>query len=169
MNRHMKTATLIALVCSVVLYSSPLRIRETKPDFSPDRMERKLDVAGESPGKAVAKSAADDEKAHFLKRQTANRNTVIAFGVFASALGLLLLSELLRAPQGYKGDVGFHFGKPFRNSRSRVVRFDVSRVAPGPMICRHWAADRDMRRRAPSATLLISTSMVDLSADIILF
>jgi len=112
MNRHMKTATLIALVCSVV-FSSPLRMRETKPDFSPDRMERKLNVAGESPGKAVAKSAADDEKAHFLKRQTANRNTVIAFGVFASALGLLLLSELLRAPQGYKGDVGFHFGKPF--------------------------------------------------------
>lgn len=112
----MKTTQLIALACSLVACTT-LRA-EMEADFGSDavaQIERSKSEAGHQ---FVAEAIQD---AGFQKGGMSKRDALIAFGLFASTLGMVVLLNALRlAPEGYEESDGFHFS--IQKVRTNPVR-----------------------------------------------
>lgn len=115
----MKTTKLISLVCSLVSCAT-FRAEAMGADFASGAVAPggRIKVAAEVRSQPVAKSVPD---AGFQTGGAKKWDTLIGFSLFASAFGMVvLLSALLRAPEGYEDGDGFHLSR--RRERPNPVR-----------------------------------------------
>jgi hypothetical protein len=115
----MKITQLIALVCSFVSCAT-LRAEATGADFSSDAVAQggRIKFTTEVGGLLVAESVRD---AGSQKGEANKGDTLIAFSLLASAVGMVvLLNALLRAPEGSEDGGGFHLS--IRRERTSPVR-----------------------------------------------
>jgi hypothetical protein len=114
----MKITTLISLVCSLVS-GATLCAESMGADFSSDADAHggRIKVATEVRSQPLAESV---QNAGFQKSGTNKGDTLIAFSLFASAFGIVLLNALLRAPEGYEDGDGFHLSR--RRAQTNPVR-----------------------------------------------
>jgi hypothetical protein len=124
----MKTTQLIALVCSFVSCAT-LRTEATGADFAPDAvaLDGRTKFTTEVGGQLVAESVRDAGS----QKDGANKgDTLIEFSLLASAVGMVvLLSALLRAPEGYEDGDGFHLSmQRERTSPVRHVRRSLAHI-----------------------------------------
>ena len=122
----MKTTQLIALVCSFVSCAA-LPAEAAGADFSSDAVAQggRIKFTTEAGGQLVAESV---QNAGFQKSGTNKGDTLIAFSLFASAFGIVLLNALLRAPEGYEDGDGFHLSR--RRAQTNPVRHIRRSLAP---------------------------------------
>lgn len=120
----MKTTQLIALVFSFV---SCATLRGA--DFSSGAVAQsgRTKVTTEMGSQPVAEGVQDADS----KKGGANkRDTLVALSLFASAFGMIvLLSALLRAPEGYEDGDGFHLSiQRERTNSIRPIRRSLARI-----------------------------------------